>query len=98
MSWSTTRPCDELRKFHQLRDDDPIFDNPTGATLTTGSIARLAAASAQTLAKYESMSAQVEVLNAKLDELRAGLDRLQAHQRDEAITKAASAAFREAQQ
>jgi hypothetical protein len=72
-------------------------DNPTGATLTTGSIARLSAVSAATLAKFDAMSAQVEVLNGKLDELRAGLDRLQAHQRDEAITKAASAAIREAQ-
>jgi outer membrane murein-binding lipoprotein Lpp len=69
---------------HILSDDDPIFDNPTGAVLTVGSIAKLSQAAAN--------------LNKRLDELRADLDAMKAHRANEDAAKAASEAFRKSQQ
>lgn len=87
-----------FRKFHEISDDDPLVRPTTGHELTTGNMARLAMSTAQTLAKYEAMNAQVADLQTKLAELRAGLDAMQAQRERDTATKAASEAFRKSQQ
>ena len=86
-----------MNKFHQLRDDDPIFSNPTGAVLTLGAVEKLSATSAATLAKFVAMSEQVSGLNAKLAGLAADMAALKAHRANEESAKAASDTFRKAQ-
>jgi len=83
-----------VNKFHQLRDDDPIFSNPTGAVLTLGAVEKLSAASAHTLAKFEAMSELVAGLNKKLTALAADMAAYKAHREGETLAKAASEAFR----
>ena len=62
-----------LRKFHVLDDSDPIFDNPTGATLTTGSIAKLSQATAALMQMNAEAERGIAALQAKVGELRDGL-------------------------
>jgi hypothetical protein len=80
-----------------LPDNDPLIRPTTGHELTTGNMARLAKSSAQALAKYEAMDAQVRVLNDRVAELRVSLDAMQERRDHEAAAKAASDAFRAAQ-
>lgn len=59
-----------FRKFHELRDDDPIFDNPAPPTLTTCSIAKLSAASARADAALAKINDQLAALRADLDAMK----------------------------
>jgi hypothetical protein len=93
---STVRGA-RVNKFFKLRPDDPLL-SPTGATLTTGSIARLASAMAHTLAKQDALGERLAGLNAKLDQLRADMAAFKAHRANEESAKAASDEFRKAHQ
>ncbi|HZZ26217.1 MAG TPA: hypothetical protein VFE60_28325 [Roseiarcus sp.] len=72
----------ELRKFHELDPSDPLLRAERAESVVV---------------KYAALDAQLAETFAKLAELRASLDRMQKLRANEEITKAASAAFREAQ-
>jgi hypothetical protein len=72
-----------VKKFHVIDDSDHL--------ITRDNVAKIADA-------YAEMSADLNVLLAKVAALRAGLDALAAERDRQAAQKAASDAFRAAQQ
>jgi hypothetical protein len=83
MSWSPP----EGTNVHILSDNDPIFDNPTGAVLTVGAVAKLSSAAAHAEASLAKIYGQLATL-------RADLDAMKAHRTNEELAKAASVSFR----